>query len=53
MFRVFPADQIDEVNAYFAGYEDRTNGSCGWTADRQAQRFGVAIDWADRAYVGY
>lgn len=53
-----PLLQVPEVEAHFADYTDRqfiagqTNASCGWTADKRATMPGVAVDWADRAYVG-
>jgi hypothetical protein len=51
-FRV-PLDKITEVDAYFVDYEDRNPGaSTGWTEDTRARQPGVAVDWADRAYVG-
>jgi hypothetical protein len=55
-FRV-PADKIAEVDKYFADYINKqfdggnTSASCGWTANREAWRPGVAVDWADHAYV--
>lgn len=52
-FRVTP-EQVAEVEATFAGYEDTdpdsSRYSC-WTNDKDARRPGVAVDWADRAYV--
>lgn len=52
-FRV-PLDKIDEVNVRFAGFEDREDGGyCNWTDDHRARMPGVAVDWADRAYVGF
>lgn len=51
-----PEDKVSEVEATYAGYEDRqfdagnTRASCGWSKDRQATIPGVAIDWADRNY---
>jgi hypothetical protein len=52
-FRV-PDDKIGEVDAHFARYSDRNpSGWAGWTKDRTASRPGVAIDWADRARIGY
>lgn len=50
-FRV-PADKAAEVDAQFAGYEDKREGYCRWTEDRQATIPGMAVDWDDRAYVG-
>ena len=51
-FRV-PADKVPEVEAYFANYEDEGDGRwSAWTTDRKATQPGIAVDWADRAYVG-
>ena len=52
-FRV-PNDKSGEVNKKFEDFEDRSNGGyCGWTEDTRARVPGVAVDWADRAYVGF
>ena len=49
-----PLDKVGEVEAFFEGFEDSANGGyCNWTTDRQAHRPGVAVDWADRAYMGH
>ena len=51
-FRVRPEDAA-EVETYFAGYEDKHPGShTGWTNDGRARRFGVALDWSERSYIG-
>lgn len=49
-FRV-PLDKVAEVNAEFADYSDGA-GYAEWTNDKRAGMPGVAVDWADRAYVG-
>lgn len=50
-FRV-PEDDKAEVEAKFAGFEDRPEGGyCGWTDDKRAHMPGVPVDWADRRYV--
>lgn len=47
-----PEDKVAEVEAHFAGYEDEHPGAwTAWTTDRKARMPGVAVDWADRAYV--
>ena len=52
-FRV-PLDKVAEVDAYFDGYSDKNpSGSADWTTDKRARRPGVAVDWSDRAYVGF
>ena len=48
-----PVDKINEVDEQFAGYEDRCGGYCNWSEDRHARIPGVAVAWADRAYVGF
>lgn len=51
-FRVRESE-VPEVERYFADYNDRnTSGSAGWTTDKRARMPGVAVDWADREYVG-
>lgn len=42
-----------EVEAKFDGFENRTSGYCNWSDDKRASMPGVAVDWEDRAYVGY
>lgn len=51
-FRV-PLDKVDDVEAAFDGYNDNVDSYCGWTDDADARREGVAVDWADRAWVGF
>jgi len=52
-FRV-PLADVPEVDRYFDGFEDGDpSGYCGWTTDNRAHAPGVAVDWADRAYVGF
>lgn len=47
-----PEDKVSEVDAYFAGYEDKNPGAwTAWTTDVAARLPGLAVDWADRAYV--
>lgn len=50
-----PADKVAEVDKAFDGYADDVSrgGYCRWTTDRAAKIPGVAVDWADRAYVGF
>lgn len=51
-FRVRP-EEVAAVEASFAGYEDKHPGAhTGWTDDKRAYQFGVALDWCDRAAVG-
>lgn len=52
-----PLDQVDAANAHFKDYEDGnptghlTGRWVSWTDDKHARIPGVAVDWADRAYV--
>jgi len=54
-FRV-PADQAAEVDTYFADYSDRNpDGSARWLGEHESSDAyipGVAVEWADRAYIG-
>jgi hypothetical protein len=44
-----PLDKIAEVDAEYANFEDNNPGaSCGWTTDRKARVYGVAIPWEYR-----
>lgn len=54
IFRV-PLDKIAEVNKQFKDFEDRSNGGhCNWIDNSEMHgRPGVAVEWEDRAYVGY
>jgi len=48
-----PADKVEEVDLLFADYADDGSGRhTSWTHDRIARAPGIAVDWADRAYVG-
>ena len=50
-FRV-PSDKVAEVEQEFAGFEDHAEGGyCGWTNDKVASMFGVAVEWEDRHWV--
>lgn len=51
-FRV-PAADVAAADAEFAGYADDVarGGFAEWTNDLRATAPGVAVDWADRAYV--
>lgn len=47
-------DEVAEVEKRFADFEDYANGGhCGWSEDARARMPGVAVDWEDRAYVGF
>lgn len=47
-------NEVAEVEQHFTGFEDRANGGyCGWSEDSRARMPGVAVDWEDRAYVGF
>lgn len=49
-----PLDKVDEVEAYFADYEDKNpGGHAAWTSDKRAREYGVAIPWEERAYAGF
>ena len=51
-FRV-PLDKIEEVNKRFEHFEDSRGGYCNWTDEDRAKMPGVAVEWEDRAYVGF
>ena len=52
-FRV-PLARVAEVDREFATFDDEANGGfCGWTDDLRARADGVAVEWADRRYVGF
>jgi hypothetical protein len=55
-FRV-PASKVAEVDTAFEHHEDNNpNGSSRWIGPKEksiARKPGVAIDWADRAHVGF
>lgn len=47
-----PIENVPEADAVFSNYEDTASGRwASWTTDRVARAPGVAVDWADRAYV--
>lgn len=47
-----PTDKVSEAERVFADYEDDRSGRWwAWTTDSNAREPGVAVDWADRAYV--
>lgn len=54
IFRV-PLDKIDDVNKQFADFDDRADGGhSNWVDSAEMTgRGGVAVEWEDRAYVGY
>jgi hypothetical protein len=52
-FRV-PEEKAPEVDAYFATYEDDEPWRYAtWTNDEQARVSGVAVEWDDRAHIGF
>lgn len=51
-FRVRESE-VAEVDAQFEDYENDGTRYCGWTDDQAARMPGVAVEWADRAYVGF
>ena len=47
-----PVDKVQEAEAVFANYADDGSGRwANWSTDTEARKPGVAVDWADRAYV--
>lgn len=47
-------DEVEQVDKQFERFEDRAGGgNCGWTDDDRARMPGVAVDWVDRAHVGF
>lgn len=50
-FRV-PLADVKVAEARFAEFEDgASDGYVGWTNEKAARMPGVAVEWADRAYV--
>ncbi len=48
-----PVDQVDAANSQFSTFEDENPGCHTAWVSGQGLGLGVAIDWADRAHVGY